>query len=159
AEVVVVLDGLPPRTIRHLLESYRSELPIRTTVIRKSTGLGAALALGLSQCRCEWVARADSDDICMPDRFEKQIAFIRDNPDVDAFSAPLIEFTTTPGDDRLWRKQVPLLHDEIVSYARWRNPLNHPAVMLRRRSALAAGNYRNEPCFEDYSLWLRMLQH
>jgi hypothetical protein len=40
---------------------------------------------------------------------------------------------------------------------RFRNPLNHPSVILRRQAVLAAGNYRAVSGFEDYELWLRLL--
>jgi len=158
SEIVLVWDGSPAKALEEVANSFCSVLPIRTITIIKSNGLGPALAAGLEQCSNEWIARFDSDDICSPDRFEKQLKYISDNPDVDAFSATLVEFTRTPEDNDLRRKCVPLHHDEIVRYARWRNPLNHPAAMFRRSVALKAGSYRNEPSFEDYSLWLRMIQ-
>src|SRR5690606_13088990 len=83
----------------------------------------------------------------------------RDHPGINRSSTPLVECTATPDDDTVRLKKVPLLEDAIVDYAPWRTPLNHPSVMLRRSKALQAGNYQDEPCFEDYSLWIRMLQN
>lgn len=45
----------------------------------------------------------------------------------------------------------------VQPWARWRNPLNHPAVVLRRSGVLAVGGYRDQPGFEDFDLWLRLL--
>lgn len=158
-DVVIIMDGSPPAALQQVLNRYSALLPIRTIQLEHCMGLGPALAIGLKACRNEWVARFDSDDICAPDRFEKQLKYIRENPEIDAFSTPLVEFTNSPDEDCVRLKKVPLRHDEIVDYARWRNPLNHPSVMLRRSKALQAGNYQDEPCFEDYSLWIRMLQN
>jgi hypothetical protein len=55
-------------------------------------------------------------------------------------------------------RRLPLSHNELVRFSRWRNPMNHPAVMFRRSAVLAAGNYRDMPDFEDYDLWLRMIR-
>jgi glycosyltransferase involved in cell wall biosynthesis len=158
-EIVVVLDGTPTADIQAVLDAFRAVLPIKTITLEESVGIGPALAIGLEECRNEWIARCDSDDICAPDRFEKQLQFIRDNPEIDAFSTPLVEFADAPDEESTRLRKLPLTHDEIVNYARWRNPLNHPSVMMRRSKALQAGNYQDEPSFEDYSLWIRMLQN
>jgi hypothetical protein len=54
-------------------------------------------------------------------------------------------------------RRVPL-DRAVARWARWRNPLNHPAAMLRRSAVLAVGGYRHQPGFEDYDLWLRLLR-
>jgi len=54
-------------------------------------------------------------------------------------------------------KTMPIGIDEIRSYARFRNPLNHMTVMLRKSAIIEAGNYRHYPFLEDYDLWSRVL--
>ena len=53
---------------------------------------------------------------------------------------------------------LPQSHEEIVSYAKKRNPMNHMAVMLKKSAVLQAGNYQSAEGLEDYDLWSRMLQ-
>lgn len=158
SEVIIVWDGIPGKDLLAVADNYSSRLPIRTITRKTSIGLGPALAEGVMACSHEWIARVDSDDVCMRDRFERQLEFIRQNPDIDAFSSPMIEFSVAPDQGPLRLKKVPMHYQEILSYARWRNPLNHPAVMMRKSAVLRAGNYMNERFFEDYSLWVRMLQ-
>lgn len=158
-EIIMVLDGPPTADLKLVLENFCTILPIKTIPLEKCTGLGFALSIGLKACSNDWVARFDSDDICTSDRFQKQLEYIKNNPDIDAFSTPLVEFTDHPGEVSVRHKKAPLQHNDILYYARWRNPLNHPSVMFRRSVALHAGNYKNEKFFEDYSLWIRMLQN
>ncbi len=58
--------------------------------------------------------------------------------------------------DRL--RVLPRTSEEILQYAKKRNPFNHPCMMFRREAVLHAGNYQDFPGFEDYYLWVRMLR-
>ena len=72
-------------------------------------------------------------------------------------SGTLQEFSRKPGDmDRL--RVLPRTSEEILQYAKKRNPFNHPCMMFRREAVLHAGNYQDFPGFEDYYLWVRMLR-
>jgi len=155
-EVVVVKDGLLGSELDATISSYRGRLPITTLQLNENVGLGVALREGLNQCRAELVARMDSDDICLPDRFEKQLKFMELNPEVDLVGGAIAEFHSD------WAKvesvrRMPSTAEQLNRVARFRNPLNHMTVMFRKASVVAAGNY--QPCagFEDYELWARML--
>src|SRR5690606_24537235 len=151
------MDGSPPAALQQVLNRYSALLPIRTIELENCMGLGPALAIGLKACRNEWVARFDSDDICAPDRFEKQLKYIRDNPEIDAFSTPLVEFTNSPDEDCVRLKKVPRDRAELVDCARWRPPVSHAPECLPPSKAWHAGNYQDMRCSEDWSLWVRML--
>ena len=157
-EVILVIDGPVSEQILRVIEKYKVLLPIKVLELHENIGLGPALAQGLLACSYDWVARFDSDDICSPDRFRKQLEFINLNPDLDAFSCPILEFRDALDDERNFVRTVPVGLDDILRFAKWRSPLNHMAVMFKKESVIKAGNYRDEPSFEDYSLWLRMLK-
>ena len=70
-EVVIVKDGPVGAEIAAVIDSHSRKLPIVTLQLEKNAGLGPALNAGLSRCAGDLVARMDSDDICLPDRFEK----------------------------------------------------------------------------------------
>ncbi|APY14912.1 MULTISPECIES: glycosyltransferase [unclassified Brucella] len=157
-EIVLVIDGPVSEQILSVIDAYQSLLPIRVLKLKENIGLGPALAQGLLACSYSWVARFDSDDVCSPNRFLRQLEFIDSNPSVDAFSCPILEFNDALDGGRNVVRRVPVGLDNILRFAKWRSPLNHMAVMFKKESAIKAGNYRDEPSFEDYSLWLRMLK-
>jgi glycosyltransferase involved in cell wall biosynthesis len=117
--------------------------------------LGRALAKGVELCRNELIARMDTDDIAMPDRLQKQTAYMDAHPEVSVAGGALREFNDEGTVDRV--KQMPKTQEEIRVYCKLRNPLNHMTVMYRRSAILEAGNYQHFPYLEDYSLWSRMI--
>ena len=100
----------------------------------------------------------DTDDIAMPERFEKQLAVFKKYPDIDVVGAWINEFEDNVSNIKSVRK-LPELPDDIRQFAKRRNPINHPVVMFRKSAVLAAGGYRHFPLFEDYYLWIRMLMN
>ncbi len=155
-QVVVVKDGPLKKNLESMLESYGDVLPITTVQLEQRRGLGPALRAGLSACGNEIVARMDSDDICLPQRFERQLAFLESNPHVAVVGTAIGEFTDDPGTIAAIRRP-PCESARVRRFAKFRNPLNHMTVIFRRSAVLAAGGYRDFPGLEDYDLWVRML--
>lgn len=159
AELVLVEDGPLTPSLREVIEVFRARLPLRSVVLTANQGLGPALNAGLSACSLSWVARFDTDDLVEPDRFERQVNWLRLHPHVDICGGWIQEFDEDPDAEPDRIRRVPESHEEIKAYARSRNPFNHMTVMFRRDVALSAGGYGKEPMYEDYALWVRMLQH
>lgn len=155
-EVVIVRDGTLGCELEGVLASFQSVLPIVTVQLEKQVGLGLALSAGLAECRNELIARMDSDDISLSHRFERQLAFLLENPAVAAVGGAIGEFANDPGTIASVRK-LPCGGAQLKKFAKFRNPLNHMTVMFRRSAVLAAGGYRDFPGLEDYDLWARML--
>lgn len=157
-EIVLVCDG--PITAEHesILKKWIDFIGHAMRVIRleKNLGLGKALNEGLKYCLNEWVFRMDTDDICMPDRFEKQIQFIKDNPEISLFSGQILEFNETPN-DAFVLKSVPIQHLEIIKTAQKRCPFNHMTVAYKKSVIQSVGGYQHHPFMEDYNLWLRVI--
>ena len=158
SEIVLVKDGplneACDKVISNLKRRFIGELKI--IELRKNMGLGNALKIGLDACSNELVARMDADDISELNRFEIQINYFKENPDIDVLSSYIGEFDS---DESIINKvrRVPLASDAIKKHAKYRNPMNHMAVMFRKESDLAAGSYKHFLWFEDYYLWARML--
>lgn len=155
SEVVIVLDGPIPSKNYDIITKWKHNLNLKLVQLEKHVGLGAALAIGLERCEFSWVARFDTDDICVPTRFSSQVEFIKCNPEVDLFGGQIREFSP---DHATSLRRVPTTHEEIVSFSKLRNPFNHMTVFFRREKALSAGSYWGEIGFEDYSLWMRMIK-
>ncbi len=90
----------------------------------------------------------------LPERFEAQIRFLQSRPDIAAVGSALVEFWP---DGRTRVKSMPLEDEEIVRWARYRNPINHMTAFFLTDAFFDCGGYPDIPMKEDYGLWLRMI--
>lgn len=161
-EIILVCDGPLTEQLEVTIKCFEGYL----TLVRltENRGLGNALAEGIIHCRNEWIARMDSDDIAVRDRCERQLLYIEKYSAIDVLSGALSEFSgdaltvEEAAQHILSHKRLPVTHQDIGEYIKFRNPINHPCAMFRKSKVLEAGNY--QPCmlFEDYDLWVRMYQ-
>lgn len=158
SEIVIVVDGPIGTEITDSISYWKNRLgsTLKIIPISYNVGLGRALNEGLKHCTNEWVFRMDTDDICTPDRFEKQIKFISENPDIVLFSSQIIEFDKDIKDATTLR-QVPICHDDIVKFSNKRSPFNHMTVAYKKSVIDGLGGYQHHPYMEDYNLWLRVI--
>lgn len=155
-EIVLMEDGPLTQELYQVIEQKQIEYPgLRTYQFEENVQLGRALAKGVELCRYDLIARMDTDDISVPERFEKQYRYMQEHVEVIACGGWMEEFDDEGTYTKV--KQMPEQDDEIRKYAKYRNPLNHMTVMMRRDPVLQAGNYRHYPYLEDYDLWNRML--
>lgn len=158
SEIVLVQDGPVPTELSVLLIEYQQKFADVMRVIRleENKGLGNALMLGVENARYEYIARMDSDDICLPNRFEIQLKFLEEHPDVDILGGQMTEFIDTP-DNIIGRREVPMENEGIYRFMKSRCALNHVTVMFRKSAVLKVGNYQDWLLNEDYYLWVRMI--
>lgn len=152
-EIVVVVDGKIDKKLDNILLSFGNELSIY--YFEENRGLGLVLADGINLCKYDWIARMDADDICIIDRFEKQIKYIEENPEIDVLGGQIDEFDGDKG-NVTGSRIVPVSHTEIIKFMKYRNPFNHMTVILKKQSVLESGNYEHMNGFEDYYLWFKM---
>ena len=158
SEIILVCDGELTEELESVIFNYQFRFPDVLKVPRKDNGgLGKALSFGMSFCTNDLIARMDTDDICYPDRFEKQLAFFENHPEYDVVGGLLEEFVDSV-DNSVSIRRVPESHAEIVSFSKKKNPINHPTVMFRKSAVERAGGYQHFPLFEDYYLWVRMIR-
>lgn len=157
-DFVLVCDGPLTEELDAVIESMQREYPDILHVVRLETnaGLGNALNTGIKFCKNDIVARMDSDDIARPDRCERQLTIFEQNPEIGMVSGIVEEFTTDPSIIDA-RRVPPEKHEDILKFAKKRNPFNHPCIMYRRSAVEAAGGYQEIFLLEDYFLWVRML--
>ena len=158
--MLVTQDGPVSLELSDLLSEYEKRYSEIMHVIRleKNGGLGNALKLGVENAKYDICARMDSDDICMPDRFEKQLAYLEAHYECDIVGGQMTEFIDSP-DNIVGRREVPLTNEEIYQYMKSRCALNHVTVMFRKEAVLKAGNYQDWFWNEDYYLWVRMMMN
>ena len=159
-DFVLVCDGPLTEELDAVIESMQREYPDILHVVRleKNAGLGNALNTGIKFCKNDIVARMDSDDIAHPDRCERQLTVFEQNPEIGMVSGIVEEFTNDPSIVDA-RRVPPEKHEDILEFAKKRNPFNHPCMMFKKTEVEKAGGYQELFLLEDYFLWVRMLLH
>lgn len=124
-------------------------------------GLVAALEAGLQQARGRYIARMDADDICYPDRLERQVDMLDYDSELGLVGG-LVEYGGDPASQRGYALYVEWLNslvkpDDILLNRFIESPFAHPSVMFRRNLVDRYDGYRSGPFPEDYELWLRWM--
>mgnify|MGYP001280630684 CR=1 FL=1 len=158
SQVVLVQDGLLPKELLSIVNKWADSLPDIFTVVSltQNIGLGAALNEGLKHCKYDLIARMDTDDIALPERFEKQVVFMEEHPEIAASSAQLEEWDSSLT-RYIGKRQLPLDSSSLASFAKRRSPLSHPLAIIRKNVLLSLGGYPPLRKAQDYALWSLML--
>ena len=160
SEIVIVKDGMLTEALENVIEEFINNTKIKIKIIplTENVGAGTALAIGIKECSYEYIARIDSDDIAVNNRFELQTTFLEENPEFDIISGYIEEFNEKSLQKTYIRK-VPVTDSEIKKYIKYRSPLNQSAAMYKKESILKIGNYGNLRKMEDYDLWIRAVKN
>jgi glycosyltransferase involved in cell wall biosynthesis len=157
-ELVVVDDGSTDGSSR-VLEEYEARDPRLRLLPQPNAGLIASLNRGLEQCRGEYVARMDADDVALPERLERQVRFLDVHSDhvavgcrtllIDADGDPICPYAYLCD-----HEQIDAMH-----MAGGGGAICHPAVTMRTKEVRGAGGY--DPAMrhaEDLDLFLRLAE-
>ncbi|MDO4625846.1 MAG: glycosyltransferase [Pasteurellaceae bacterium] len=155
-QILLVLDGPITPELEQVIASYQDKLPLKLIPLPQNVGLGKALNEGIKQSANEWLFRMDTDDICYPERFAKQVEYIQSHPDVVLFSTQIAEFDQNPKEIVSIRK-VPTEYAEIVEFNKMRCPFNHMTVAYKKSLLEQVGYYQHHLFLEDYNLWNRII--
>jgi glycosyltransferase involved in cell wall biosynthesis len=152
-EMILVVDGPVDLTLKNTITNLKDRFKIRALYLKKNSGLANALNKGLKLVKTKWVARADADDINLPNRFEIQKKLADEGysliggaiQEIDSFGR------------FLHIRKPPLRNTQIINFAKYRNPFNHMTIMYKLDDVLAVGGYPSLYLREDYALWAKML--
>lgn len=155
-EIVLVVDGPVCEELNRVIEKYEHLYSIFHIIrLEKNGGLGNALKIAVESSKYDLIARMDSDDVSLPTRFEQQLRYFEEHPEVDIVGGDITEFI---GDESniVGKRVVPKSNEEIREYMRRRCAFNHMSVMYKRNAVQGAGGYQDWFYNEDYYLWIRM---
>ena len=147
-EFIIIDDG-SDKSIEPIVNSYNDD---RIVFIRQNNqGIARSLNSGFKIAKGEYIARMDSDDISIPERFEKQVTFLDNNPQITVLGS---WFETFPQKGIYKHPKTPKYLD-FLKYC----CIAHPSVMLRR-SIFEKFNLTYNPNYkcEDYELWSRAVR-
>lgn len=154
-EFIVVDDGSTDETPA-ILDSYADPRVVR---LHNETNIGLTRSLnrGLAVAKGEYVARQDADDVSLPERLQKQVAFLDAHPKVAAVGTAYIEVPVDGGPERLM--VMPTASQAIREQLFYTHCFCHGSVMLRRNAMVVVGGYdENFQAAQDRDLWLRLAE-
>lgn len=153
---LIIIEDCSTDNSLQILEKY-AQKDARIILIKKGQNNGAKgfienLNIGLEKAKGKYVARMDADDIAMPNRFERQIAALENDPDLFVIGASL---EMIDENDKIIRLLPAIPDDAAIKAAMFKNiALYHPVIMFRNENV----RYREKmiSC-EDYDLYFRLM--
>ena len=133
---ILTIDGPIPKSNEKIIKKIIEKYPIKLNIIDKNIGLALALNNALKLVKTEWVARADSDDINLHNRFKKQLELSQKNYDV--IGSNILEIDAD-GILPQSNKKIPVTNKEIKKYLKFRNPINHMTAFYKTELIHAVG--------------------
>ncbi|HEY8750494.1 MAG TPA: glycosyltransferase [Tepidisphaeraceae bacterium] len=157
-ELIAVDDGSKDSSLAILREYEKKDCRVRI-VSRPNTGIVGALNDGIAAARGELIARMDSDDICLPDRFAKQVAFLDSHPD-HVLVGSQVMLIDPEAADLCPKRDTEFTHEAIdTAHLNHRWPLVHPTIIVRKSALSRIGGYRSKfEWLEDLDLFLRLAE-
>lgn len=157
-ELILVCDGKLTDELNVIIKAFESEYQkiFRSVRLLENVGTGMAANEGIKECQNELIAKMDSDDVCVPDRFQRQLMMFLKNPKLDMVGGYIEEFDDTTKEP-IAIKKTPISHEEILKYARRRSPFNNQTLIYRKSFAQKVGGYTDIKRCEDYEFITKML--
>jgi glycosyltransferase involved in cell wall biosynthesis len=151
-ELLVADDGSEDRTWQ-IASGYKDP---RIRLFQNESNLGIAETLQgmILESRGKYIARMDADDISLPKRLEKQVAFLESHPKTGLLGTGIRKIINT-GEMLKQTWLYPGGNPKLQWLLFFRNPFAHPTVMVRRELLVQVGGYRHRPA-EDFDLWERL---
>lgn len=157
--LVIVIDGIIKKeTELYLYDLKENNKKIAILSNTKNSGLSYSMNKVINWAQdfdFKYFIRMDADDICFPERFEKQVSFMENNVNVGVLGTSLIEIDEK--NKAVGKRLMPENHSVLLKAFARRCPLNHPTVIIRFNIFSTYLNY--DPAHhntQDYFLWIKM---
>lgn len=154
-QIIIVEDGKLTQELYRVIQTWENKYPDTVLILKNEQNLGLTKSLnkGLAYVTSDLVARMDSDDVSMPQRFEMQEKYLEEHPDVDIVGGYMQEFNSK--NPCLNIRHYPLTHSSVLKSIYKASPLAHPTVMMRMSIFREGGLHYDERfrTSQDIALW------
>jgi len=157
-EFIIINDGSTDNTLKIIREYAKRDNRVKLINLRKNVGLIAALNKGLKVCKGIYIARMDSDDISVAERFAKQIEYMKQHPECGVLGGLHIKFEEGGTCTVIKRYQPKIKMLDLLLHG---NLVSHPTVLLKKE-ILMNHNIKydsNYPYAEDFAFWVECLKY
>ena len=153
-EIVLVQDGPLNNNLYKIIDKWKIKLKdsLVRVALEQNIGLASALNEGLKYCKYELIARMDTDDISIPERFEKQLKVFKEK-EIDVCGGYIKEFNIDTNEEQII--YYPELNEDILKNMKKRNSIAHVTTMMKKSFLLQLNGYDKDKLNEDYDLWIR----
>jgi glycosyltransferase involved in cell wall biosynthesis len=156
-ELIAVNDGSTDRS-QQILDEFASRDPRVRPITLPHVGLVRAFNAGLEVARGELIARMDGDDEALPERFDIQVRYMREHPEVVMVGSQVMQIDED-NDPLAPLPGLEIEHEKIdQSLLELGWPIVHPSVMIRAGALRAVGGYPDFFPHEDHDLFLRLAE-
>ncbi len=155
-ELIVIDDCSMDKTFDILKVYATRESRIQIYRNIKNSGLAESLNKGIIHATTPLIARMDDDDEMLPYRLERQVSFMDENPNVGVLGSGA--YLIDKRGQALGLSLQPEKHAEIYKVIRFRNPMMHPTVVMRKSLLLEDSYLPKLRRKQDYELWSRLIK-
>lgn len=154
-ELIMCDDGSSDNTYS-VAEEFACNHPEKITLVKNSQNMGLNYTLNkcLAISKGEYIARMDGDDLCSPDRFEKEVEVLDNENNIAIVSTDIEHFDSTGKWGYVSHPVFPTTKDFLHG-----TPFCHAPCMVRREAYEAVSGYTEDKRLlrvEDYHLWIKM---
>ena len=148
-----------------IIESYAAkDARLRVYHLPQNQGEPAVMQFTmdmLNYMNVEYVARMDADDICVPHRFEKQVQYLDEHPEIDILGSNALLFNDGQTDKATKVSTLSLLDKDIKAhFSLARDHIINPSSMWRHSSIKElAINYAKTATAPDFHMWVQCALH
>ncbi|MDR2594957.1 MAG: glycosyltransferase [Fibromonadaceae bacterium] len=151
--IIIIENGCIDNTEAICEEYAKKDKRIRIYYNKENLGVAASLNRGLELCEGKYIARMDAGDVSLPERLEKQVAFMENNLDIGVLGT----YCQVIRDSYTCIAEPPIGNDDICAKLIFVNTIMHPSVMLRS-GLFKLNNWKYpEGESEDYALWASLI--
>lgn len=156
-EILITDDSSTDNTYRILCELAKSDN--RIVVFKNETNLKLPKTLNdmIARSNGKYIARMDADDISLPERIEKQVAWMESHPDYAICGTNA--WYIAENEKRIGKSRIPATNEEINRAKYYISPFLHPSVLVLKK-ILETYQYNDKYLkAQDYELWFRILKN
>jgi glycosyltransferase involved in cell wall biosynthesis len=155
-EFIIIDDGSTDAT-PSILNGYIDPRIVRIKN-KQNVGIPTSLNEGIALAKGEYIARMDADDISLPERFEKQAAYLDHHLQIGVVGSSIKTINEQGhiiGSSSF--SNDPELMEWVLLFG---SPMAHPSVMMRTALVKKAGGYSTKYILSaDYDFWGRLSKH